>query len=335
MTVDQLWGIWNGSIVWRASAGQPAERELPAFPGWSLVLPWALSPAEMHTELLTVFKLPDGEHLVMCRELSLRYRGPELTDDDLLIPSRTALEILRRLRYLARQFDISLRSPAFGTRGENSGGGSIFDGAVDGLRTYSRDYHVPTAITAAHIDLLANLPCDFVPPIHAEIFLDALQAHADEDPRRALLFAAIAAESCAFEQLEEAYERGVAGRDRSLRLVDVPVAGGATVTKDPVYEALRDADAFKHLLHTRPLYLLHRSLMVDQPETYRLGRKLYSTRNKLVHYGKVPAEDDYFPITREGAIEGLETAREIIEWFGDSGPYCVFRGMAAFDGSRL
>jgi hypothetical protein len=333
--VDQLWGFWNPHIVWRPRANDPNEYDLDAFPGWSLVAPWSLSPAELSEDLVTSFRLPDGDYLVLCRELTLRYRGPDLPMDESLVHERTSREVRRRLRYVTRQFDISLRRLAYGQRQTNSGASTIFEQAIDGERTYWPDYYLPTAVRLDHLKQVASLPATFEPPIHVEIMLDGLQAHNEEDPRKAILFAAIAAEAMAFDVLEAAYDQGLSDNDPALRIITLPLAGGGLAHKDPVYEVLRDADAFKHLLHTRPLYLLQRSLLLEAPDCYRRALKLYATRNKLVHRGKVPAEESYFPVTREGAIQALETARDILLWFGDSGPYCVSQKHASIDGSVL
>ena len=155
-------------------------------------------------------------------------------------------------------------------------------------------------------------------PVHCHILLDAYAAFARKDYRLCLLYAAIAAESLAASSLDAEYAKRVAGgKGPALRLIDLPQAKGTSVRKDPVYEALASRTEFSALIHERPLYLLGSSLLIDQPETYRLARMLYSTRNRIVHRGELSEGDasKSFALSRSDAAKRLQCAADIFDWF--------------------
>jgi hypothetical protein len=164
--------------------------------------------------------------------------------------------------------------------------------------------------------------------------LDALLAAIDQDFRKALLYGAIAVESLASTRLAEEYARVLAGADQRFRVIDIRTAKGI-VRKDPIYESL-GKDKFSRMLHERPLYLLGRSLSVEDEPTFTKAQKLYTTRNKLGHVGEVPAGADTFEVSEDGVRAGLQTAIKVLKWFGDTGPY--FAGLnfvGAVDGKPM
>jgi hypothetical protein len=157
-------------------------------------------------------------------------------------------------------------------------------------------------------------------PVHHHILVDAFSAFQAHDYRQCLLYAAIATEALAASRLEQEYAaRLVTGGVPDLRAIEIPIAGGSTVRKDPVYEVLSARTEFSSLLHERPLYLMGRSLRVECPETYRRARMLYSTRNKIVHRGEL-SEDDMtqcFSLTHGDAWAALCCVADIFRWFGE------------------
>ena len=153
--------------------------------------------------------------------------------------------------------------------------------------------------------------------------LDALEANFGQDYRKALLYAAIATEAFARGQIENAMASVIAARALQHRVVSFALPGGGRTDKDPVYEVLASSDSFSRLLHEQSLYVLGRSLLIDAPDLYKEALRLYGTRNKIAHLGATPPDDKYFQATRDDALEGLATAVQVLEWFGDSGPYCI------------
>jgi hypothetical protein len=156
------------------------------------------------------------------------------------------------------------------------------------------------------------------------ILLDAFEAFRSQDYRRSILYSAVAVETMAAEVLDQEYERLLTG-DVAVewwRVIELPTSSG-TVRKDPVYDYLASRDDFRSLLHERPLYLMRRSLLVDNQEVFRRALALYKTRNKLVHRGAVPPEgsDDHLQLNLYGAEQALECALAIFSWFGADSDY--------------
>jgi hypothetical protein len=147
------------------------------------------------------------------------------------------------------------------------------------------------------IDADANLTNRTI-PIHEGLVIDAIHAYRSRDYRRVLLYAAISIETATATKLGEiASSKGV---------------------KDPVYAFLSEKSRFAELLHEMPLYLMGRSLLVENEPLYQLAIKLYRTRNKIAHLGEPPqGERSYLEMNKEDALKAIECAMEVIKWLGE------------------
>lgn len=168
-------------------------------------------------------------------------------------------------------------------------------------------------LTDADLDFLASKSF-----VYERLLLDAIHAYKDKDYRRSLLYTAISVETLAATKLDEAYDlitqKGDA--DNVLRLVAFSQKGGTLITKDPVYELLRNRSKFLELLHEISLYIFGKSLLVDNETLYQKATKLYRTRNKIAHLGEPHAENQTtFAMTEEDALEAVECAMNIFQWF--------------------
>ena len=128
--------------------------------------------------------------------------------------------------------------------------------------------------------------------------------------------------------LEEAHENAVelGGSATHLRLTKFPQPGGGQIIKDPIYSYLvnRSRTDFSTIIHELPLYMLNRSLLVDDEGLYRTARRLYTTRNRIVHRGESDDTDEAsFAMEPAGSRTGLNTAIKVCEWFGMSEKYAV------------
>jgi len=189
-----------------------------------------------------------------------------------------------------------------------------------------RDYLFRCAITEATLTKLGTTSPWPRCATHTDLMLDAIGANILGDHRRALLFAAMAVESCARSYASENHASALGCRAPIHRVVSLLQTGGAEAVKDPVYEVLAGTDNFGRLLHEIPLYLCNRSLLLDRPDVYRRARQLYTTRNKLAHVGEVSQQHGVFSITQEGAKDGLDAAIEVLQWLGDMQPYVIYKG---------
>lgn len=184
-------------------------------------------------------------------------------------------------------------------------------------------YRIETAIDASILLRASQIGSDSDIPICHEILLDALAAFERNDYRQTVLYAAIAIESLARTYLGSVYERAVTSQQppAHLNIVEFPQAGGLVQKKDPVFSLLYDNDSFQRLLHESPLYLTRRSLLVENDDLYRRALSLYRTRNRLGHGHVIPENntENLLSIDSAGALNGLETAIQVFEWFGETG----------------
>jgi hypothetical protein len=127
-------------------------------------------------------------------------------------------------------------------------------------------------------------------PAYETLLLDAIHALKEKDYRRALLYAAISIESLASTKLEEAYSAAIENKDfqNKLRLIELR-QGNTFALKDPVFEVLFSKSKFAERLHEVPLYLMGKSLFVENENLYQKATKIYRTRNKIAHIGESPS----------------------------------------------
>jgi hypothetical protein len=181
-------------------------------------------------------------------------------------------------------------------------------------------YSFTTAITTEHLRAAAALGSDYIPPIQEVLLLDAIAAHRERNFQTAILYAAMSTEVALGSVIDAAYE-GIIGNpiDTRFRVVGIPQAGGTLVYKDPVYERLRSRTDFSVLLHELSLYVLRRSLLLDDESLFQRAKRLYATRNKIVHSGELTEEDTtkLHVFDEMGSMDALKTAVHLFSWLGE------------------
>ena len=171
-----------------------------------------------------------------------------------------------------------------------------------------------TAIQTRHLVEAARLGPEFSPSIHSDVLLDAVHAFAQNDFRKTILYAATAIESAASFILAKAYADAVSSAASHFRIVSIQGE-----ERDPIWEHLSKGTSFRALLHERPLYLLRRSLLVEEKGIYDNARRLYASRNKYAH-GAQPQENT-LQLVRQDALLAIQCARAVLEWFGEDARY--------------
>lgn len=175
------------------------------------------------------------------------------------------------------------------------------------------------AVTRAHIEASCAGSLDLKVPIFDTLFLDAISAHAAHDYRKSILYSAIALESAVAMVLDEQYEIKVkpfAAID--WRMIELPIAGGKMARKDPIWELLKKREDANSLLHEGALYILGRSLLVENQDLFQLVQRLRATRNKIVHHGEPPEPHtgQYLSIDGNGSSDALNCSNEVFAWLG-------------------
>src|SRR6202007_2360917 len=96
--------------------------------------------------------------------------------------------------------------------------------------------------------------------------------------------------------------------------------GGRLTRQDPIYKRLRKGRAdFGALVHEASLYILHKSLLVEDEALYQKAKRLYETRNDLAHSGEVDEKEPNatYALDQNGSIAALRTAIGVFSWLGE------------------
>lgn len=189
-----------------------------------------------------------------------------------------------------------------------------------------RAFIVDSAVQWKHLEMADELLAGEGVPIYGTLLLDAISAYRDKDYRRAILYSAMAVETMAGTRLSEVYSHHLAIRDadEKFRFISLPSHTG-TIVKDPIYEYLESKTEFRLLIHEQALYVLGRSLLIENEPLYQAAMKLYKTRNKITHQGVPPTENtnDYFAINEQDTLACVNCAIEAFKWFGIPGGYVL------------
>jgi hypothetical protein len=339
------------TLHWSIHIDDPLKQELSFLPGWALINPLVYQDFDNTLKTQHHFSNPYlyaaiGPR-VFATTSSLLFITPEnfsfrTGDKDSEVVEEYHLffdiigqisHFLANLRYLSKQFELASGTSSFLSL-------SLAEVTVlpdlkfpkissRSMIQLIKQHLIDSAITWNNIQTAAIAPRNTLPPTFDTILLDGIQAFADGDYRRAILYSAMAIEIIAATKLDEVYEmmiqqQGDATADY-LRIISMSQAQGQIAIKDPIYDYLSSRQDFAQLLHERPLYLLKKSLLIENEQLYQTARKLYRTRNKIVHRGEPPTGDDtsYFEMREADALTALECSIQIFRWFGETGEYTI------------
>jgi hypothetical protein len=159
------------------------------------------------------------------------------------------------------------------------------------------------------------------PPSPRSMLVDALHAYFSSDYKKAIVYAAIAMESVGATTLDREFDQALAegGGLQRFRVIELNQAGGAVVTKDPVFSLLRESIKFKSLLHELSLYVRNRSLLVENQGLYSQALRVYKTRNDIVHHAEPrgPEDSAALRLDRETSRTAVDCALSVCQWFGE------------------
>lgn len=154
-------------------------------------------------------------------------------------------------------------------------------------------------------------------PIYIEILTDAFNGLINQEYRKTILYSSIAIESMLAIKLDEEYEKIIEKKKKTAYRISKFTTANGDVFKDPIYQRLKEKTNFSILLHERPLYIWKRSVLLEDENLYKSAKQLYSTRNKIVHWGEPdPSINDLLKIDKEGANKAFTVARNLFKWAG-------------------
>ncbi len=183
-------------------------------------------------------------------------------------------------------------------------------------------------LTTEVLEAFVELESEFRAPIHSVMLLDAIEAFQDSDFKKCLLYAAISAESGAASLLDNNYQTALADPEpsRTLRISDQATSSGTTRRLDPVFEALsatHSTGKMRRLLHELPLYLLGKSLLLEDDCLFNSLISLYKTRNEIAHLGGETIDHDFWAPNKRACLDALESVAKLFRWYGEPGEYPV------------
>ena len=269
--------------------------------------------------------MPDGTILVHCDTLLLVNRDGNQTVPGAIELTSSISRFLNAIRVVCGQPEIP-RSVVAHTPPHD------IDDVVlpDDLPTTTtqstfRRYILDSATTFDHLRAASDAVMNDALAVHREMASDAAEAAISSNYRSAIIFSAAAIESCAGSTLDAEYERQLNEpcHGPEHRFITIQVTRNDSVTKDPIYLALRNGSGdggsrFLTLLHECPLYLLGRSIKIGNAELYRKAHSLYRTRNRLAHTGTTEGrQDGLLAVDFKGAMDAIRIANEVMDWFGE------------------
>jgi hypothetical protein len=319
-------------MYWRIDEGDPAHTELGSMKGWSVINPLCYLELNRLGDLFTV----KTHQIAMISDKTVLVETDGLL---FIIPLSSAIDnswddpvveymnvFFKHLRHSTKQADIArdITEMSVGTD-LFSVPPFIFPISTQKQDRFIKAHIVDTAITSKSIKIADATLFNDTLPVYGTLLLDAILAFMESDYRRSILYAAIAAETMASTILENTYKTFLKSGDptHTIRLLSLPPKGDI---KDPIYDYLSSKTDFVQLIHQLPLYLLRRSLLVENEQLYQNAKKLYATRNKIVHRGDLSNNEQpssHLPINEIGAREAIECAAGLFEWFGVLEKYIV------------
>lgn len=320
------------SLHWNIHKNDPAKYTFRSIPNCTFINPRIYERLNAgHIDRFHAFPISPEQVIITCSQLAL------LVPDDFSFGSRdnsyeeflkNIRKLLLNIRYYSKQYTIDSGSDNVGFSFEKVSSIPEFPDFEETSPSIINERVVGSAISWEHLIAADSAPDNFIVPVFDIVLLDAISAFSNSDYRRAILYAAMAIEIVANTKLEEAYERAIQESPTDLRIICFHQAGGTTIKKDPIYESLSEATNFSKALHERPLYLLKKSLLVENDVLYKTALKLYKTRNKIAHHGEPPTDngDHYFVMNYSSALEAVKCAVDIFKWFGISDPYFIPTG---------
>lgn len=287
------------------------------FEGWALMSPLCHAPDEVGGHR-SIDAIDDERFLVFLDRVDLVV--PDKLGQDAALEQ--AQKLLRWLRFATGQARLSTDIAGHWMRTDVNQLARVEVAVGQSNPVHPIRHYEFSAIT---FDLLSKSTkdlTDYDVPVYGKVLLDALEASFMSDDRKAILYAAISVEAMAATRVRELFEAALSAQSADLRVVNIPQSGGSVTTKDPVFDVLESNAKrnFKMRLHEQPLYVMRRSLRVEQQALYDELLAVHKARNELAH-GASPNSRTGVPLDHLGARRAIDSALRAFAWFGASGRY--------------
>ena len=321
-----------GQIYWSVHKKDPVTQDLKSLPSWFFINPLIYPQIKLHHKISAdVICIKDGAAIVETNGMILgttidvkEIIGINDSDKSNITNYDAIPGYIEHFSASLRQFSKQVTIPIIFVHGSSTNLVKLpllnFPQIEPSSKCFLQKYIWETSIIW---DQLVNADENLLTKkiqVYEELLLDAIHAFKDKDYRRTLLYAAISIETIAATKLDETYKEIVQKGDNkiALRIVSFVPRGGTKVIKDPVYKFLFNKSRFAERLHEVPLYLMGRSILLENEPLYQKAIKLYKTRNDIAHLGEsMVGEQSQYETNEKDALEAIECAIEIFKWFGE------------------
>lgn len=318
---NQIEGIFPiiqiSGITWNIHEEAPAKYNFKFLPDYRFISPYKFSKAYKSLNLLRSAPILINQSCQMYTTgIILEYIGSDAKPPFESIFEKLSL-FLKYLRFESKQTTISPSAGIFSIHFEKKlkKGLASDIGSVPMMSMNPRSFYTMVKWSdVVNADHKLNKKIDL--PVFEEMLLEAYSSWGNHEYNKVLLFATIAIESLLAHSYDKIYEKE---RSRSKPRSSLRMAKGAMGhTKDPIWKALMDRTDFKKLLHEAPLYLINKSILLENETLYKDLVKLYNTRNKIVHWGAPIAHspDHLIELNSTGAFAALKMAIAVFNWIG-------------------
>lgn len=307
--------ISTESINWKLSDNSPKTHKLLSLVGYSFLNPFHYSKAYLELGLLATNPTKIGDTILLTTNgIILRNKKENKIDVDKLFSYVNIL--FQHFRYESMQTRIKTANVvhAIYERASITTGRSQVQ-----LVTHigMRSYWLNTMLTWDSVKISDKKIHKAVElNVYEEILLDSFESLLEHQYKKCILFATIAIESLLAHTFDNLYESKLSKSNSNKKYRIIEKNGIGYI--DPIYKSLKEKTDFKKLLHEIPLYLHGKSLLREKEKLYLNLRKLYATRNKIVHWGTALENDEtkLIPVTENGANRAFEYALETFLWVG-------------------
>lgn len=312
----QYLAIQGPRIRWRINADSPDICKLKSLDVYYLINPYQFSIEYKDKNLLIGehHSLINGDCLIQTSGIILKTIDDVKIDYEIL--SNKLNDFFRYLRFESMQVDIQSNNSVFSILIHDKITKGVIDIPKISEMFIRSDYYFSTITWDNIRNADNNLANKKEIPIYEEILLDAHKSMLENEYNQVILFSVIAIESLLAHKYSDSYEFE---KSRKIKRKDLRLIKNHDETyNDPILKSLLNGTDFKKLLHEIPLYLYKKSILCDNQSLYNNLLKLYTTRNKIVHWGG-PLEIDnskMFDVNEESAKIAIKSANEVFNWIG-------------------
>lgn len=303
-------------IFWRIKKDDPLKYEVQSYSNTSFLNPLIYSKLNFYNtfsdSLETLIFISDEEVLVSERIIVFETNNESDENNDFIEFTQS---FLSSARLVSKQFTIS-EILGISVFNETEIPQFTFPKSIS-TKMFLKKYYLDSSISFEQLPIIDTNILKPQIKIFSKLFLDAIQAFSESDYKKSLLYSAMSIETLASIKLDEIYENKKQESDSKIRITSFIVNATTRVNKDPIYEFLIERGKFSELLHEIPLYLINKSLLIENNTLFLKAKKIYQTRNNIAHTGEPQDISKVYGENRNDALEVLNCVLKIFSWFGE------------------